>query len=108
MSLLVHQRCLNHSLREAAARCPECGQYYCRECITEHDDRVICAGCLKKLVKPTTSNRLPLASVALVTQGLMGLLAIWLFFYLIGSALVAIPAAFHEGTLWQSSSQFLE
>ncbi len=51
MPALASQRCLNHATREAVARCPECGHFYCRECITEHDDRVICASCLKKLVQ---------------------------------------------------------
>jgi hypothetical protein len=35
------------------------------------------------------------------TQGLFGLLVAWFFFYLIGTALLALPTAFHEGTLWQ-------
>ena len=46
--LLAHQRCFNHATREAVARCPECHHFFCRECITEHDDRVLCTGCLKK------------------------------------------------------------
>jgi len=32
---------------------------------------------------------------------MLGLLVAWLFFYLIGSALLSIPASFHEGELWQ-------
>ena len=48
-SALTHQRCFHHSHREAVARCPECRQFYCRECVTEHDYRVICATCLKKI-----------------------------------------------------------
>ena len=51
MQNLAHQRCFNHAVREAVARCPECGQCFCRECITEHDDRVVCAACLKKLTR---------------------------------------------------------
>jgi hypothetical protein len=46
MTAVAHQRCLHHHEREAVARCPECGHYFCRECITEHDERVICASCL--------------------------------------------------------------
>ena len=45
---LSQQRCFNHTSREAVARCPECGRFFCRECITEHDDRVLCAVCLGK------------------------------------------------------------
>ena len=47
MTALAHQRCFNHALREAAARCPGCGNFFCRECVTEHDDRVLCAACLE-------------------------------------------------------------
>jgi len=50
MQDLTHQRCHHHQFREAAARCPECGRYFCRECITEHADRVLCASCLGKKI----------------------------------------------------------
>ena len=43
MEDLVHQRCFNHMLREAVACCPECRRYFCRECVTEHEDKVLCA-----------------------------------------------------------------
>jgi hypothetical protein len=33
---------------------------------------------------------------------MLGVLAAWFFFYLIGEALLALPTSFHEGTLWQS------
>ncbi|MCI0613826.1 rhomboid family protein, partial [bacterium] len=41
--LISKQRCFFHSQREAVVRCPECGRYYCRECVTEHLDRLLCA-----------------------------------------------------------------
>jgi hypothetical protein len=43
MQDITQQRCLNHMLREAVARCPECSRFFCRECITEHEDKVLCA-----------------------------------------------------------------
>lgn len=103
MESLAAQRCLNHALREAVARCPECRQFYCRECITEHDDRVICATCLKKLTRPGFRERIRLAWLAGWTQALLGVLAGWLFFYLVGRVLLAIPSDFHEGTVWKQS-----
>jgi hypothetical protein len=57
MQNLLLQRCFNHGMREAAARCPECGRFYCRECITEHDDRVLCSACLKKLARAPLAKR---------------------------------------------------
>ena len=46
---LLDQRCLNHSLREAAVQCPSCKRFFCRECITEHDDRVLLAEAVRIL-----------------------------------------------------------
>ena len=56
-----HQRCFNHAGREAVARCPECGQFFCRECITEHEDRVLCSACLKKLTRRPLARRFAFA-----------------------------------------------
>jgi len=99
---LTLQRCFNHFGREAVARCPASGHYYCRECITEHDHRVICAACLRKLARvPLTKSR---AFVSLMRAGqcLAGALLAWFFFYLVGETLVALPTSFHEGTLWRA------
>ena len=100
MQNLTHQRCFNHALREAAARCPECGKFFCRECVTEHDDRVICAACLKKLARIPLLRRKAFAGIARVFQCLLGFVVVWFFFYLIGEGLIALPASFHEGTVW--------
>jgi len=100
MTSLAQQRCFNHAQREAVARCPECGQCYCRECITEHDDRVICAACLAKIARVPLMQRRAFAWVAQAGMCVLGLFIAWFFVYLIGEALLAIPTAFHEGTLW--------
>jgi hypothetical protein len=101
MPTLLHQRCFNHATREAAARCPACHQFFCRECVTEHDDRVICTTCLKKIARLPLLKRPAFAALFRAAQGLAGLFVAWFFFYLIGSALAALPTAFHEGELWQ-------
>jgi hypothetical protein len=102
MPELIHQRCFNHSRREAAARCPECRHHFCRECITEHEDRVICASCLRKLVKGSSSARRGFANVARAIQVLAGLVTVWFFFYLFGQTLLSIDSSFHEGTVWRA------
>lgn len=99
---LAHQRCFNHVLREAVARCPQCRQFFCRECITEHDDRVICAACLSKLARTPLLRRRAFAGVAHVAECLLGLMIVWFFFYLIGEGLISLPSSFHERTLWQT------
>lgn len=99
---LTYQRCFNHGEREAVARCPECGQYFCRECITEHEDRVICATCLGKLARVPLLKRPALAGLLRASQFLLGIIAAWFFFYLVGESLLALPTSFHEGHLWQA------
>jgi len=49
---LRHARCLFHPLREAAARCPHCGGTFCRECVTDEDDKLACPPCLRKMSRP--------------------------------------------------------
>jgi hypothetical protein len=101
MQNLAHQRCFNHAGREAVARCPECGHCFCRECITEHDDRVVCAACLKNLTARPPVRRTTLVRLLGLAQCAFGILIAWFFFFLIGAGLLKLPASFHEGTLWQ-------
>ena len=100
-SEIAHQRCFYHATREAAARCPVCRHFYCRECITEHEDRVICAACLKNLVKPPFTQRRGFVGLVRIVQLAAGFFTVWLFFYWIGQALLKIGPSFHEGTVWR-------
>jgi hypothetical protein len=100
MTPVVHQRCFHHSLREAVARCPECRQFYCRECITEHEDRVICAACLKKITAPIEPRRVSFAWAWPVAQFLLGFAIVWFLFYFFGETLLSIPSSYHEGSVW--------
>lgn len=104
MSDLHQRQCLNHAAREAVARCPECGHFYCRECIAEHEDRVICAACLRKLLRPAKAGRS--ATTAWLSRGAafgLSLTVGWLAFYLMGKILLTIPVSVHNGTLWHTS-----
>lgn len=103
MPTLADQRCFNHAMREAVARCPQCCHFFCRECITEHEDRIICAACLRKLARVPLLKRRGFAGLLRLAQVVFGLVAAWLFFYMIGEALLSLPDSFHEGTLWQGS-----
>ncbi len=102
MTVVAHQRCLNHDEREAVARCPECRQYFCRECITEHEERVVCASCLKKLASAAVPPRRQAWDVWPAAQIAGGLVIAWVVFYFAGEALLALPAEFHDDRLWQS------
>lgn len=101
MPALIHQRCFNHATREAVARCPECSQFFCRECVTEHDDRVICSACLRKLAQTPSFKRPAFARLMQLAQCILGVVLAWFFFYLIGTPLASLPTSFHESTLWE-------
>lgn len=101
MEDLLHQRCYNHMLREAVARCPECRRYFCRECVTEHEDKVLCAACLRNKTIAAVSGQSRLDRLALVVHFLLGGLLLWVFFYYLGQILLSLPSSFHEGTLWE-------
>jgi uncharacterized paraquat-inducible protein A len=103
MQNLATQRCFNHALREAVARCPQCANFFCRECITEHDDRVICAACLGKLARKSPLPRRTFAGLMHAAQCLLGIMLAWFFFYLIGEGLLSLPTSFHEGILWKAN-----
>jgi hypothetical protein len=100
MDDLARQLCINHAGREAAALCPECGRFFCRECVVEHDDRVLCASCLKRLLKSSGGTGSRFGFFVRTGQFLFGFLILWLFFFFLGRALLSLPSSFHEGTVW--------
>ena len=102
MKDIALQRCNNHGQREAVARCPKCRRYFCRECITEHEDRVLCASCLSNIHNQSLKRPSKLYGLARIIQFLVGGTVIWMFFYYLGQVLLGLPSSFHEGTLWQS------
>jgi hypothetical protein len=93
---LAYLRCFNHAEREAVARCPGCRQYFCRECITEHDDQVMCANCLRAAGQVPLLKRRGWVRTFAFGRCIAGLLAAWFFFYLIGESLLALPSSFHD------------
>ena len=101
MVTLIHQRCFNHAIREAVALCPECRHYYCRECVTEHDGRLICAACLRKMLPKPLRERAAFMVVVAAAKLFFGLMTAALFFYLAGQILLSIDTSFHEGTIWK-------
>jgi hypothetical protein len=108
MLTLTHQHCLNHSAREAVAQCPECRHYFCRECITEHDDRILCAACLRQISSRTAKGPPPLRVVGRAGLSLLGVLTAVVFFYWIGQILLLVPTSFHDGTMWKSDWSWRE
>ena len=102
---LAAQRCRNHPSREAVARCPGCSRFFCRECISEHESRVLCASCLAAIARKSVTPRRRLARFGRVLLAGAGIITAWLFFDLLGHILVKIPASFHEGTVWEKAPE---
>ena len=98
---LISQRCFNHATREAVVRCPECGRFFCRECVTEHDDRMICTACLKRIARVPLVKRPVFLRALRISQMTLGFVIAWFFFFAAGRMLLKIPTTFHEGALWQ-------
>ena len=92
--------CFHHPDRTASARCPECGRAYCRECVTEHAGRVICAVCLER---HSAGPRQPwrLRAAMLGAQCACAFLLLWVVFYALGTWLLRLPSSVHAGLLWE-------
>jgi hypothetical protein len=87
---ILSQRCWNHEGREAACRCPECGRSFCRECVSEHHKRLLCAACLTLLARRTDA-RTPGDRILLPASMLCGgVLLAWLLFFGAGEAILAL------------------
>ena len=100
---LAQQRCFNHALREAVARCPECRRFYCRECVTEHEDKIVCAPCLRALAGEKAEQRRSLGFAVRGIAAAAALTLLWSAFYVCGQGLLLLPDSFHQGELWQPS-----
>jgi hypothetical protein len=108
MPSLAQQHCLNHAAREAVAQCPQCHYFFCRECITEHDDRILCAVCLRQTFEKPKKDRHPFRVLGRAGISLAGFFTTVLFFYWVGRLLLLIPTSFHDGSLWQSIGSWRE
>lgn len=99
MMTALHQRCWNHEDREAVCRCPECGRSFCRECVGEHESRLLCAVCLKATAKVQriAVKKRRLRNPALVLAGLaLG----WMILFCAGEAAMTLNGRL-EQTVWQ-------
>ena len=100
---ISRQRCFNHAQREAAALCTHCRRSFCRECVTEHDDRLICATCLKTIAASGRPQRHSMQLLALSCRCLAAGAVLWIVFYALGQLLLRLPTSFHEGALWSDT-----
>ena len=95
---LARQRCFHHPAREAVCRCTECSRPFCRECVVEHDTRLVCAACLHtKTATPQAVSRVRV--VRTCGFAIAGFVSTWVFFYFLGSILLALTATWDD---WRS------
>jgi len=96
MSGLAARRCSRHDLREAVCRCPGCTLFFCRECVTEHDGRLLCPACLAKGSASQSTKAGGITRRALEwTAPLAGLALAWILFYYAGWIVSRFPAQVH-------------
>jgi hypothetical protein len=107
MQNISDKRCFNHNAREAVALCPECRRFFCRECITEHADRVICAACLRDIALGSRQRVSGRRVFFRSCQCALGFITLWLVFYAVGRGLLRLPTSFHEGALWRDTPREL-
>jgi hypothetical protein len=94
MSDLARQQCFHHPGREAVVRCPSCLRDYCRECVTEHDERYLCSACLRLQTSRQAhapGRRLP----AGLLMALLGLVTAWTVFFAAAQYLALRSSADH-------------
>lgn len=93
---IVHMRCFNHAQREAAARCPQCARHFCRECVSEHAGRFLCAACMVSLTPGRANTKPARARLRPFLQIFLGVGLLWTLFYAMGAGLLQVPAVFHD------------
>lgn len=94
---LHHQRCRIHPDREAMARCPECRHDFCRECVSDHGGRQLCAACIRKLTDKVNEEKKPVDSkLRLAVLFACCVLLVWSILYYTSRALLLVPMETHD------------
>lgn len=94
---LENTKCSLHPHREAAAQCPQCRRFYCRECVVEHDGRMLCNSCIDEDSHDTaTKKRSILKPLIGICGSCISIALIWTALYWFGVLLKSIPEEFHD------------
>jgi hypothetical protein len=86
----LQQRCWNHEAREAASRCPACGRSYCRECVSEHEGRLLCAACLSGVTGGRGAGAGRVGKLAAAAMIAAAILLAWLTYWVAGESVMAV------------------
>jgi len=91
----AQQRCFIHPAREAVSLCVECRRAWCRECVVDHDGRLVCAACLARLRAPAARGggvrQRTFAAGGMAVTLLLG----WIVFYMAGRLLITAEPGHH-------------
>ncbi|MDP7397495.1 MAG: rhomboid family protein [Lentisphaeria bacterium] len=94
-----HLDCRNHAGRKVVAHCRHCTQALCRECVTEHNNRMLCENCLRGVSQPVAAES-KRRNAAIAAVAAAGCLLLWLFFLATGQILAHAPSVFHRFVPW--------
>jgi hypothetical protein len=98
--LPLQQRCWNHEAREAVCRCPQCGRSFCRECVTEHERRLLCAACLRNAAQTAAARRGRRRRLAALGMTVAGAVLAWAIFFGAAESLITVTER-SERMAWQ-------
>jgi len=97
---LLQHRCWNHEAREAVCRCLQCGRSFCRECVTEHQSRLLCAACIRSATQTAATGRGRMRRMAGVGLTVAGVALAWAIFFGAAEGLITITER-SERVAWQ-------
>ena len=98
--MALEQRCSNHEMREAVSRCPVCRRSFCRECVTEHEERLVCAACLRAAARAPGVTPGKGRRAAEIAMTLAGVLLAWAMFFGAAESVITITER-SERMEWQ-------
>ncbi len=89
-------RCSNHISREAVARCPKCSNDFCRECVTEYKEQMLCINCLDILTQENNLKPSYLGIFLLLILFIISFAILWLIFYWTGEFFSGADTFHHQ------------
>jgi hypothetical protein len=98
---VAQQHCWNHPVRGAVCRCPVCHRPFCRECVSEHAARLLCATCIKASVSAPAETHRRSTPFWFATMAVASTLLAWAIFFSLGqiimeSVTLADRSAWHD------------
>ncbi len=102
---LSNSRCFHHASREAAVCCPECRRFFCRECVSDFEERLLCDSCIRNFQEKKNNNSKSNKRFVSLLGIISGLFICVFTFYCLGQILFAIPNKFHDGSAWHAQEK---